>query len=478
MDVILGFDAGTHGVRALAYGSGERGILASAGRDYARRCAPGVQEMSPAVLEEAFRATLGDILALLPEGTRVEALGITHQRGTVIPADSRGRPLGPALCDSDSRAASGEELRALGLEPLDYYRRTGCPFVSFNGMAKILWARFHDPELYRRAAVWLSPQDYLLSLLTGRITVTAGSSARNGCLAAGSQRLDRGLFPGEAFLEWDCVPVGRSCGEAGESWAREFPALAGARTVAVPGDQPAAVIGSGAVNGDLAMNLGTSFVASLACAAPAFDSEGLATVEVLPENGFAVEFGTGAGGQFTDWLAGMLLDGVAADDSFWASLDARAGEAPPGAGGLRVTPLLWQVTSPGVVGGVRNLGLSHNRSHLIRAAYEGLSCEAKLSIRRVELCAGRTPDTLRVFGGMSANPVFLGILASVTGKTVLAAAEKQSSALGAALTAALACGHFSSLAEASAAAGTGRQYFPREEETYGEQFFKDYCAGR
>lgn len=478
MDVILGFDAGTHGVRALAYGPGERRILASAGRDYARRCAPGVQEMSPAVLEAAFRAALGDILALLPEGTRVEALGITHQRGTVIPADGRGRPLGPALCDSDSRAASGEELRALGLEPLDYYRRTGCPFVSFNGMAKILWARLHDPELYRRAAVWLSPQDYLLSLLVGRVTVTAGSSARNGCLAAGSQRLDRELFPGEAFLEWDCVPAGRSCGEAGESWVREFPALAGARAVAVPGDQPAAVIGSGAVNGDLAMNLGTSFVASLACAAPAFDPEGLATVEVLPENGFAVEFGTGAGGQFTDWLAGMLLDGAAADASFWASLDARAGEAPPGAGGLRVTPLLWQVTSPGVVGGIRNLGLSHNRSHLVRAAYEGLSCEAKLSIRRVESCAGRAPDTLRVFGGMSANPVFLGILASVTGKTVLAAAEKQSSALGAALTAALACGHFSSLAEASAAAGTGRQYFPREEETYGEQFFKDYCAGR
>ena len=136
MDVILGFDAGTHGVRALAWGP--EGILASAGRDYARHCAPGVQEMSPAVLAETFRAALGDIIGRLPEGSRVEALGVTHQRGTVIPADGGGRPLGPALCDSDSRAASGEDLRALGLDPQEYYRRTGCPFVSFNGMAKIL----------------------------------------------------------------------------------------------------------------------------------------------------------------------------------------------------------------------------------------------------------------------------------------------------------------------------------------------------
>jgi len=107
-----------------------------------------------------------------------QGLGLFHPAAGV---QIQGRPLGLALCDSDSRAASGEELRALGLEPLDYYWRTGCPFVSFNGMAKILWARFHHPELYRRAAVWLSPQDYLLSLLMGRVTVTAGSSARTAC---------------------------------------------------------------------------------------------------------------------------------------------------------------------------------------------------------------------------------------------------------------------------------------------------------
>lgn len=478
MNVILGLDAGTHGVRALAYAPEQGGVLAEAGRGYFRRCAPGVQEMSPGALEEAFRAALEDVLRLLPKPVAVEALGITHQRGTVIPVDGGGAPLAAALCDSDSRAATVEELRSLGLEPLEYYRRTGCPFVSFNGMAKVLWARFHAPELYARAAAWLSPQDYLISRLVGHITVTAGSAARNGCLAAGSQRLDRELFAEAGFLERDCVPVGAACGEPAAGWVRRFPALAGAQIVAVPGDQPAAVIGSGAVNGDLAMNLGTTFVASLCHSAPAFDPEGMTTVEVLPENGFAMEFGTGAGGQFTDWLAGVLLDGAPADSAFWAALDARAGEAPAGAGGLRVVPLLWQVTSPGVVGGIRNLGIHHSRAHLIRAAYEGLACEARVSIERLEACVGRRPDTLRVFGGMSGNPVFLGILAAVTGKTVAVAAQRQASAFGAALTAALACGRFGTLAEASAAAGVGRRYFPDKEEGYDERFFADYRAER
>lgn len=478
MNIILGLDAGTHGVRALAYAPERRTFLAAAGRDYPRHSAAGVQEMSPAVLLETFRGTLDDILRQLPQDTRVEALGITHQRGTVIPVDGGGAPLAAALCDSDSRAATPEELRSLGVDPADYYRRTGCPFVSFNGMAKILWARFHAPELYAKAAAWLSPQDYLVSCLVGSVTVTEGSASRNGCLAVDSHRLDRELFPDAPFLNHDCVPVGTSCGQVTDSWARDFPALAGAEVIAVPGDQPAAVVGSGAVDGGLAMNLGTTFVASLCHTAPVFDPAGMTTVEVLPQNGFAMEFGTGAGGQFTDWLARMLLDGVPADRDFWAALDARAGDAPAGADGLRVVPLLWLVTSPGVIGGIRNLGIHHTRAHLVRAAYEGLACEARSSIEKVEACVGRSPDTLRVFGGMSANPVFLGILASVTGKTVVVPAEKQASACGAALTAALACGCFETLAQASAIADVGQIYYPNKEETYDDGFFAAYCAER
>lgn len=479
MNIILGLDAGTHGVRTLAYAPERQAFLAAAGRDYPRHSAAGVQEMSPAVLLETFRGTLGDILRQMPRDARVEALGITHQRGTVIPVDGGGAPLAAALCDSDSRAAAPEELRSLGVDPADYYRRTGCPFVSFNGMAKILWARLHAPELYQKAAAWLSPQDYLVSCLVGRVTVTEGSASRNGCLSVGSHRLDQELFPGEPFLNHGCVPVGTSCGQAADSWARDFPALAGAEVIAVPGDQPAAVIGSGAVDGGLAMNLGTTFVASLCHTAPVFDPERMATVEILPQNGFAMEFGTGAGGQFTDWLARMLLDGTPADKHFWAALDARAGDAPPGADGLRVVPLLWQVTSPGVVGGIRNLGIHHTRAHLVRAAYEGLACEARLSIEKVQALVGRAPDTLRVFGGMSANPVFLRILASITGKTVAVPAEKQASACGAALTAALACGHFKTLAQASAIADAGRRlYDPNKEEAYNDGFFEAYCAER
>ena len=476
MNLVLGLDAGTHGVRVLALDPARRSIVASAGRDYPRLCAAGVQEMSPAVLWKMCGLALEDVMEKLPDGARVEALGITHQRGTVIPVDACGAALGPALCDSDSRAATAEELAALGLDPQAYYRRTGCPFVSFNGMAKILWARFHDPALYAKAAAWLSPQDYLISALTGCVTVTEGSASRNGCLSIRDRALARDLFPGADFLRWDCVPVGESCGTVS---AQAFAALAGTRVIAVPGDQPAAVIGSGAAAEDaLAMNLGTTFVASLCHTAPVLDPGGIVTVEVLPRGGYAMEFGTGSGGQFMDWLARMLLDGALADRTFWQALDARAEDAPAGAEGLRVVPLLWQVTSPGVSGAIRGLGAHHTRAHLVRAAYEGLACEAALSIEKVEGCVDAHPHTLRVFGGMSANDRFLQILASITGKQVVAAEEKQASAFGAALTAALAGGYFDTLAQASAAAGGSSRQFVPEKEAYDDGFLGAYRAGR
>ena len=357
-----------------------------------------------------------------------------------------------------------------------YYQCTGCPFVSFNGMAKILWARFHAPALYEKAAAWLSPQDYLISVLTGHVTVTEGSASRNGCLLIRDRTLARELLPGTPFLRWDCVPVGESCGNVS---AEAFAPLAGARIIAVPGDQPAAVVGSGAAAvGAMAMNLGTTFVVSLCHNAPMLDPSGMVTAEVLPQGGYAMEFGTGAGGQFMDWLARILLDGESASSSFWQTLDRRAGDAPEGAEGLRAVPLLWQVTSPGVRGAIRNLGAHHTRAHLVRAVYEGLACEATMSIEKVEKCVNTHPETLRVFGGMSANDHFLQILASITGKRVSAAEEKQASALGAALTAALAGGYFETLEQASAMAGSSSRHFLPERENAYDGFLEAYRAER
>jgi sugar (pentulose or hexulose) kinase len=481
MSVVLGLDVGTHGIRSIAFDTDMRTVVAAAKIDYPRTCAPGVQEMNPQVMLDAMKKNLTSLFSSLPAGTRVEAMGITHQRGSVIPADDCGNHLGPAFCDSDSRAATVEVLAAYaGVDSERYYKRTGCPFLSFNGLAKVLWVRENQPELYQRAAAWLSPQDYMVSQLTGRLVLTEGSASRNGVLSIRERRLISDLFPDEAFLKHECVPIGETCGTVCVKWSEVFDGLTGTKVIAVPGDQPAAVIGTGAAAGKgLAMNLGTTFVASMCNAVPAFDPAGMVTIEVLPQKLYAMEFGTGAGGQFLDWLVQTLTGSLPADDRFWKQLDAEAAMVSPGAEGLRVVPLMWQVTSPGVAGRISQLSAHHSRAHLVRAVYEGLACEAMISIEKLEACVGTSADTLRVFGGASANENFLRILSAITHKRVLSGNEKQASAYGAALVSALAAGHFETLYEASAVAGTNYQcYLPEREEQYYDGFFEAYCASR
>lgn len=471
--IVLGADAGTHGVRVLAVGLPDGSVLGS-GIRYYERGGDSAQE-----LEETFLEALQALT--LPADASVTALGITHRRGTVIPVDEACRPLAPAFCDSDDRALDGVGFLRHGIDPAAYYAVSGCPVVSFNGFAKVLWCRENMPALYGRAAAWLSPQDYLLSRLSGTLQMSQGSALRSGFLDVRARRMNTELLSGADFLRVPCVPVGECCGVVSDRWEKHVPWLKGVSLFAVPGDQPAAVLGAGAAGGAcMAMNLGTTFVTSVVGENVCSDGEGLVTTEILPLGLYAPEFGTGAGGQFMDFLTRTLWDEIPQDSPSWSRLDELAAGVAAGADGLRIVPLLWQATSPGVSGRIEGLRAEHARAHFLRAAYEGLAYEAEIAVRKMTAACGRRADTIRVFGGLSACCTFLQILSSVTGKTVEAAGEKQASAYGAALTAAIGLGVIHTAEDLRDVTGRTRLVCRPETEEYEryETEFERYCRQR
>ena len=202
----------------------------------------------------------------------------------------------------------------------------------------------------------------------------------------------------------------------------------------------------------------------------------MVTVELLPEGAFAMEYGTGAGGQFMDWYARLALGAVPGDASDWARLEALAVQAPLGSQGLLSVPLLWHATSPDIQGRFANLRPDHDGRHVARSVYEGLAYEAVLSIEKMEAVTGRKTGGLRVFGGMSQSDLFLKILAAATQKRVSVAAQTQASAYGAALVAAQGLGGVRILQQACAPATVpARVYdFGREEAEQYHEWFKRY----
>ena len=124
--------------------------------------------------------------------------------------------------------------------------------------------------------------------------------------------------------------------------------------------------------------------------------------------------------------------------------EAAAGTAPA-AGGVTFLPTLSGATAPrwndrarGVYAG---LSLNHGRAHLYRALLEGCTFALRDIVDRLD-AIGLVGDEIRVVGGGARSPLWLQMKADVTGHSVRVMASDESTALGAAMLAAVGAGSF------------------------------------
>jgi sugar (pentulose or hexulose) kinase len=207
---------------------------------------------------------------------------------------------------------------------------------------------------------------------------------------------------------------------------------------------------------------GTSEVVGLTVAALPDDPRLL--VAPGPDPGWVLVMGpTQAGGGSVAWAAGLL--GLPT-----AEMAALASAAPPGAGGVVFLPYLegeraplWDPAARGVFFG---LGLGHGRAELARAVFEGVGHSIRHVLATIEAATGARPGELRVCGGGAREPFWNQLKADLTGRTVRATAQPETSALGAAMLAGVAGGVFATMDEAAGMVRLGSAYRPRPEPAY------------
>jgi xylulokinase len=74
----------------------------------------------------------------------------------------------------------------------------------------------------------------------------------------------------------------------------------------------------------------------------------------------------------------------------------------------------------------------HTRAHLYRSILEGVGFELRLHLERLEAVTGEPVRTIRVVGGGGRSPLWVQIVADVTGRPVRVCADEEWSAAGAA----------------------------------------------
>ena len=228
------------------------------------------KEQDPDEWYGAFCSLSKEMLEIIP-AAEIGAIIFSGQMQDVISVGAEGKALRNAILYSDGRA--DEQARVIIREaarrnvvPLgDAYiaEITGNHFDGSMPLAKILWLKENEPDIYARTACFLiSSKDYIIGRLT---SVFAGDMT--ACSTAGAVDLDRKIWSEELigaagvdikkfpklFYSHECV------GTVTETGATESGYPAGTKVYAGTGDAGATTLASGILApGEYNINLGTS----------------------------------------------------------------------------------------------------------------------------------------------------------------------------------------------------------------------------
>lgn len=196
---VIGIDVGTQGARVVA--CDPQGVIQaqaaepfdlSSGSELPPRWAEQSPEMWWAAVSQCLRRLVTDLRRQGHPPETIQALAVTSTSGTILPVNEQGDPLRPAMMYNDSRAQTeAEEVQAAGS---DLAAALGYRFNASFALAKILWLRRHEPQLFEAAHRFIHAADFIAGRLTGEYGLTNFSDA----LKTGYDLL-QGRWP--AFIE-------------------------------------------------------------------------------------------------------------------------------------------------------------------------------------------------------------------------------------------------------------------------------------
>ncbi|MFO0805083.1 MAG: glycerol kinase GlpK [Gemmataceae bacterium] len=446
--VILAIDQGTTSTRSLVYDPAAFTVLGSSQQELEQHYPKdGWVEHEPEDIWYSTARTVRETLAAARcEPSRVAAIGITNQRETTVLWDrDTSRPVHRAIVWQDRRATDFCREHAAEQEWLA--ERTGLVLDPYFSGTKLRWLLERDPAIRsaaeRGAVAFGTVDSFLMWRLTGGAAhvTDASNASRTLLFNIHSMQWD------DELLKWFAVPhavlpeVKPSAANFGVTKGLDF-LPDGIPISGVAGDQQAALFGQGCFapgEGKCTYGTGAFFLLHTGEAAVRSRHRLLTTVAATTNATakYALEGAVFIAGAAVQWLRdGLHLFRTASEveDLAKASNPAEPVLFVPGFVGLGAPH--WVPEARGAMFGLTR---ATTAADLARAALEGVAFQVA---DLLDAAAKDCPDSaaLRVDGGMARNDWFLQFQADVLGRPVLRATQSESTALGAAMLAAVGSG--------------------------------------
>lgn len=467
---ILVIDEGTTSTRAMLFDTS--GKLKTSQQEALEQYypAPGLVEHDATEIWDKTLLCCKKIIEQVGGAEKIAAIGITNQRETIVAWDKRtGEPLSKAIVWQDRRTAEKcDALKANGLEEM-VQAKTGLLLDPYFSGSKIGWMLDNLPEI--KAAgdnlAFGTIESYLIYRLTnGQKHITDASNAsRTMLMALDSQEWDDDLL--SLFdIPKNALPNIVDC--AGDLGTTDKSLFGGAIPICgSAGDQQAATIGQACLEvGQTKATFGTgAFILTNSGEEPPKSNHRLLSTILYQIGGkriYALEGSVFVAGSLMQWLRddiGLIKFAGESEELARSVLDNGGVYLVPALSGLGAPH--WRADATAAISG---LSFANKKAHIVRAALEAMAYQCH-DLKTAFARDGIDWQSLRIDGGMVANDWMVQDLANILNINVERPEFFETTALGAAMLAAVGCGIYETLEDASSMITDVDSYHPTIEDS-------------
>ncbi len=357
----------------------------------------------------------------------IKAIGISYQMHGLVLVDKDKQPLRPAIIWCDSRGVPyGEKaFGALGEE------KCLCHILNSPGnftATKLAWVKENEPELFEKVYKIMLPGDYVAMRLTDRICTTVSGLSEMMLWDFKEGKVADFLleyFGYDADIIPEIVPTFSVQGLVSAEAAAELGLAEGIPVSYRAGDQPNNALSLNVFNpGEIASTAGTSGVVYGVLGEVNYDLKSrVNTFAHVNHTNDRTRLGVLLCINGTGILNSWSKRTVAPEGIGYAEMNDVADQAPIGAAGVSVIPfgngaerVLQNKEVNCSIHGVNFL--THNKSHLLRAAQEGIVFSFMYGMEIMEQMGMPINKIHAGHANMFLSPLFRNTLAGVSGATI------------------------------------------------------------
>lgn len=436
-DYVLGIDIGTGSCKVLAVDF-QGNTIAQADAFYPINTpSPNFAEQDPERLWDAFATCVHRILHTV--GMSPKAISFSCAMHSLLLIDAQNKPLTPVIIWSDRRSEDVAHALRKSKDGERIYTHTGTPVYSMSPLCKIMWFRQMQPEVFKKAARFVSFKEFLWFRLFGEWQVDYSIASATGLMDI---RMYEWYVPALELAGIQIHQLSRlmptNYMRAGPVSAPDgFPSLGADTQFCIGGnDGCLANVGSFAVQEGIgALTIGTSGALRIAGKSPVYDFDSMLFNYILNTGTYIAGGPINNGGVVIKWLLHTFFNTEKPQNEDYHRLFDMVSQTEAGCDGLIFLPHLlgertpvWDEQAHALFFGIK---ASHRLPHFVRAGVEGV-CFAIKSILEIMETKGAQIDEIHVSGGFTKSIAWVQMMADITGKKLVLMDSSDASALGAA----------------------------------------------